>query len=268
MAQEPVLNPSEQPCFRVEGLSHSFGGLKAVSNVRLSAQRGDIVGLIGPNGAGKTTVFNLITGVYRPDEGRVMLGAADITGLPSHRIVAAGVSRTFQNIRLFRSMTVLENVITAGFSRAGYSLAAAFLRTPSFRDGERAMRKRALALLDGLGLADRGAELAASLPYGLQRKVELARALMSDPAVLLLDEPGAGMNPAELDGLIELVQWARKNFSPAIVLIEHRMRLVMKLCGRVTVLDFGKVIFEGAPGELSGSPAVVKAYFGGDDAAS
>jgi branched-chain amino acid transport system ATP-binding protein len=213
-------------------------------------------------------VFNLITGVYRPDQGRVMLAGNDLAGLSSHEIVTRGISRTFQNIRLFRSMTVLENIMTAGFSKAGYSLAAAFLRTPSFRSGERAMRERALALLEGLGLADRKAELATSLPYGLQRKVELARALMSDPAVLLLDEPGAGMNPAELDGLIELIQWTRKNYSPAIVLIEHRMRLVMNLCGRVTVLDFGQRIFEGRPRDLSGSEAVVKAYFGGDDATS
>jgi branched-chain amino acid transport system ATP-binding protein len=236
--------------------------------VHLYVEKGEILGLIGPNGAGKTTVFNLITGVYRPDKGRIVLSGSDLTGLPSHTIVTKGVSRTFQNIRLFRTMTVLENIMTAGFSREKYSLASAFFRTRSFQDKENALQKRALSLLDAMGLADRKSELATGLPYGLQRKVELARALMSDPAVLLLDEPGAGMNPAELDGLIDLILWIRKSFSPAIVLIEHRMHLVMKLCQRVTVLNFGNMIFEGKPADLSRSEAVVKAYFGGNDEAS
>jgi branched-chain amino acid transport system ATP-binding protein len=254
------------PCFSVTDLSHSFGGLKAVAGVCLAAEKGDIVGLIGPNGAGKTTVFNLITGVYRPDKGAVILRGNNLTGLASHEIVAKGISRTFQNIRLFRSMTVLENIMTAGFSKAGYSLAGALFRTPAFRSKERELRKRALAILETFGLADRRSDYATSLPYGMQRKVELARALMSDPTVLLLDEPGAGMNGAELDGLVELILWIRKSFSPAIVLIEHRMQLVMKLCERVMVLDFGRTIFEGKPAQLSGSQAVVRAYFGGNDA--
>ena len=262
---EPEIARSGSPCLKVTDLSHSFGGLKAVSKVCLAAEKGDILGLIGPNGAGKTTVFNLMTGVYRPDEGAIMLLGNDLTGLASHEIVAKGISRTFQNIRLFRSMTVLENILTVGSSKAGYSLTSALFRTPTFRSREREMRKRALAILEAFGLADRRSDYATSLPYGLQRKVELARALMSDPTVLLLDEPGAGMNPAELDGLIELILWIKKSFFPAIVLIEHRMRLVMKLCERVMVLDFGRTIFEGRPADLSGSEAVVRAYFGGND---
>jgi len=258
----PMQKNISHSLFRVIDLSHSFGGLKAVSQFNLIANNGDILGIIGPNGAGKTTVFNLITGVYRPDNGAILLGGIDLAGLPSHAIVANGISRTFQNIRLFKSMTVVENIMTAGYGSAVYSLMSALLRTPRFRDGEKTMRTRARRILEAFGLADRENELATSLPYGLQSKVELARALFSKPSILLLDEPGAGMNPAELDALVELILWIRDSFSTAIVLIEHRMRLVMNLCQRVTVLNFGETIFEGKPAELSGCEAVVKAYFG------
>jgi branched-chain amino acid transport system ATP-binding protein len=252
------------PLFRVIDLSHSFGGLKAVSHFHLIMEKGDILGLIGPNGAGKTTVFNLITGVYCPDEGALWLDGNNLRGLPSHAIMAKGISRTFQNIRLFRSMTVLENVMTAGYFCAGYSPLSALLRTPKFFNREKRIREQALSVLEKFGLADRSRALATSLSYGLQRKVELARALVSRPSLLLLDEPGAGLNPAELDALIELIFWIRDTFQTAIALIEHRMQLVMKLCERVVVLNFGETIFDGRSGDLSGTDAVVKAYFGED----
>jgi branched-chain amino acid transport system ATP-binding protein len=257
-----LKNNSEHPFFRIIDLSCSFGGLKAVSQFHVSAQPGDILGIIGPNGAGKTTVFNLVTGVYRPDQGKILLNGDDVAGLPSHAIIARGISRTFQNIRLFRSMTVMENMLTASYCHAGYGLMSALFRTSRFQEQEKAMRDQALGILDAFGLTSRQNELATSLPYGLQRKVELARALVTKPSLLLLDEPGAGMNPSELDGLIELIHWIRDSFSTTILLIEHRMRLVMNLCRRVTVLHFGEIIFEGNPEELSGSETVVNAYFG------
>ncbi len=251
-----------RPLLEIVNMSHSFGGLTAVSQFNLSVDRGAVWGIIGPNGAGKTTIFNLITGIYRPDAGEVILKGRDLVGLPSHVIIGLGISRTFQNIRLFQSMTVIDNLVTAGYARAGYSVASAFARTRRFRRGENELQEQAEGILTAFGLADRAGDLAVSLPYGLQRKVELARALLCGPSVLLLDEPGAGMNPAELDGLIELIQWIKSAFSVAIILIEHRMRLVMRLCDHVKVLHFGETIFQGAPGELKNNDAVVKAYFG------
>jgi branched-chain amino acid transport system ATP-binding protein len=256
------------PLLRIKDLSHSFGGLRAVSHVDLSVDKKAIWGIIGPNGAGKTTVFNLITGVYRPEHGMVTLNGEDITGLPSHVIVSKGISRTFQNIRLFRSMTVLDNVITGAYCRRTYPLFSALARTRSFRAAERETTERALSLLDAFGLTNRMHEPAASLPYGMQRKVELSRALVSGPCVLLLDEPGAGLNPSELDGLAQLILRVKKEYDVAVVLIEHRMRLVMKLCDFVKVLNFGETIFDGRPSDLAADASVVKAYFGEDDAAS
>ena len=254
--------------FEITGLTHAFGGLTAVADFNLSLGAGRIMGLIGPNGAGKTTVFNLITGVYKPDSGSVMLGGKNLASLPSHTIVSHGISRTFQNIRLFKSMTVLDNVITAAYCRLDYSLAGALFRSRQFKGREASIRKTALETLDAFGLSDRVDEIAARLPYGMQRKVELARALMSKPAVLLLDEPGAGMNPAELGDLAAMIAGVRDAFGVAIMLIEHRMKLVMDLCERVTVLNFGTTIFEGPAADLSKSAAVVQAYFGEDHDAS
>ena len=261
-------NSDTMKILTVSGLSHSFGGLKAVSRFDLTIEPESIWGIIGPNGAGKTTVFNLITGVYRPDEGSVRLGTEELTGLPSHAIVAKGISRTFQNIRLFKSMTVLDNIITAGYCRLGYSLFSAIARTPRFQSAEARIRSDAMDILETFGIADRSNDPAAGLPYGLQRNVELARALISKPAVRLLDEPGAGMNPAELDALAQRILWIRKTFSVAVVLIEHRMQLVMKVCDQVRVLNFGETLFTGKPGQLAGNEAVVKAYFGEDHAAA
>jgi branched-chain amino acid transport system ATP-binding protein len=257
-----------QPLLKITDLSHSFGGLKAVSRFSLSVDKSAVWGIIGPNGAGKTTVFNLITGVYKPDQGSIALNNESITGLGSHRIVSRGISRTFQNIRMFKSMSVLDNLKTAGYCRLPYPLFGALLRTKSFCRMEQDMTKRAMTILDAFGLADRANEPAASLPYGLQRKVELSRALLSGPSVLLLDEPGAGMNPSELDGLADLVLRVKKEYDVAIVLIEHRMQLVMRLCDYVKVLNFGETIFEGRPLDLAKDETVVKAYFGDTDADS
>jgi branched-chain amino acid transport system ATP-binding protein len=254
----------QNPLFRITGLTHAFGGLMAVSDFNLAMQAGQIRGLIGPNGAGKTTVFNLITGVYKQDKGSVMLSGKNLAGLPSNVIVSRGISRTFQNIRLFKSMTVLDNVITAAYCRLDYSPAGALFRSKQFKRREASIRKTALETLDAFGLGDRADEIAARLPYGLQRKVELARALVSRPAVLLLDEPGAGMNPSELGDLVDMISWVRDTFGVAIALIEHRMQLVMNLCDRVTVLNFGETIFEGLPADLAKDQAVVRAYFGED----
>ena len=259
-----INNTSNNPLFQVTGLSHSFGGLKAVSHFDLTLKPGEIWGLIGPNGAGKTTVFNLITGVYKPDEGKVALSGVNLTLLPSHAIIAQGVSRTFQNIRLFKSMTVLDNVLTAGYCRQDYSVWSALARTTDFRGQEERLRQSAIDMLKTFGLATRINELATGLPYGLQRTIELARALVNRPKVLLLDEPGAGMNPTEIDRLAATILWVRDSFGVAIVLIEHRMRLVMKLCEQVKVLNFGETIFQGKPGDLSKNDTVGKAYFGED----
>ncbi len=250
------------PLMEITGLTHSFGGLKALSSFELAVDPDAVWGIIGPNGAGKTTVFNLITGVYKPDGGRVSLHGENITGLPSHRVVEKGISRTFQNIRLFKSMTVLDNVRTGAYATVRYPLVAAFLRTKAFSSAEAGITNRARALLADLGLGDREHDSAAALPYGLQRKVELARALVSGPSVLLLDEPGAGMNPSELEGLAGLIAGVRRSYGVAVVLIEHRMQLVHALCRRVKVLNFGETIFNGEPAGLAESRAVVQAYFG------
>jgi ABC-type branched-chain amino acid transport systems, ATPase component len=262
-----VRSANHNPLFQITDLSHSFGGLKAISHFDLTLKPGEIWGLIGPNGAGKTTVFNLITGVYKPDEGSVTLNGVNLTRLPSHAIIAQGVSRTFQNIRLFKSMTVLDNVRTAAYCRLDYSLVSALVRTAGFRDEEERLRQSAIDVLGAFNLAHRIMEPAQSLPYGLQRTIELARALVSRPKVLLLDEPGAGMNPAEIDKLAETILWVRDNFGVAIVLIEHRMQLVMKLCEQVKVLNFGETIFQGKPGDLAKDETVVRAYFGDDHGA-
>jgi branched-chain amino acid transport system ATP-binding protein len=258
---------SKSPVLQANGLTHSFGGLRAVSHFDLSVGKDAVWGIIGPNGAGKTTVFNLITGVYKPDEGAVILNGENITGLPSHRIVAKGVSRTFQNIRLFKSMTILDNLRTAGYCSLGYPLFGALARTPFFSRLEGRLTERVETVCAAFGLADRMHEPAASLPYGMQRKVELGRALIPNPSLLLLDEPGAGMNPSELDSLAQLILRVKKDYDVAIILIEHRMRLVNSLCDYVKVLNFGETIFEGRPVDLAGDKDVVKAYFGDSDAA-
>lgn len=250
------------PLLQVKKMSHRFGGLEAVRNYDLTMDSGQIVGLIGPNGAGKTTIFNLIAGVYRPDEGQVVLNGSDITGLEPHVIASKGLGRTFQNLCLWRHMSVLEHVKMARYSRISYGLMGAFFGTPKRRKEEKQIEEKAYSLLDVVGIshfADQGVK---NLPYGAQRRVELARALAMEPSVLLLDEPTAGMNPEELEEMMAIIQQVHREWNLAIFLIEHRLRVVMELCERIQTLVFGEVIAEGTPSEIQSNPEVIRAYLG------
>lgn len=253
---------SDQPLLEVRGLSIYFGGLKAVSDLTMTLSKGALHGLIGPNGAGKTTVFNMITGLHPPSEGQIVFDGRRIDGQPSHRVTATGIARTFQNIRLFKDLTVLDNVKIAFHMSAGYGLGAALVHPPSFGTKEERIESEALRLLGILKLQNRSMELARNLPYGEQRRLEIARALATKPSLLLLDEPAAGMNPQETAELMELIRWIRDEFSLTILLIEHDMSLVMKLCERITVLDYGETIFEGTPDEVKNNKRVIEAYLG------
>lgn len=247
-------------------LSISFGGLRAVSDFSIDLQQGELVGLIGPNGAGKTTVFNMLTGVYQPSSGSVSLNGVSLLNKAPHVITHLGIARTFQNIRLFKDMTVLENVMVSQHSRAGYSFVNALLHLPSFHRKEKAMRSEALEMLSIFHIEGKQDELARNLPYGEQRKLEIVRALATKPALLLLDEPAAGMNPQETQDLMQLIRFVRDRFKLTILLIEHDMSLVMGICERILVLDYGQTIASGTPGEISKDPAVIRAYLGEEDA--
>ena len=247
---------------KAQDLSIEFGGLKAVDNFNIEIKEGELVGLIGPNGAGKTTVFNMLTGVYFPTHGTVELRGTDVTKVSPHRRVNIGISRTFQNIRLFKRMTVLENVKVAANVHMTYSIFDGIFKTKKYWEQEDKATEEALEILEVLGLAEYKDEQAQNLPYGKQRKLEIARALASHPAILCLDEPAAGMNPTETEELMETIKIVREKFNTAILLIEHDMKLVMGICEWITVLSFGKVIAVGTPDEIKNNKEVITAYLG------
>ncbi len=246
----------------INNLGISFGGLRAVDDFHITIGQGELYGLIGPNGAGKTTVFNLLTGVYRPDEGKIRLDGQDITGRKTIEINKAGVARTFQNIRLFHQMSVLDNVKVGLHNQYHYSTLSGILRLPVYRRTEKEMNERAERLLEVFDLSREAHYLAANLPYGKQRKLEIARALATDPKLLLLDEPAAGMNPNETAELMETIRYVLDRFHITILLIEHDMKLVSGICERLTVLNFGRVLAEGPTADVLHDPEVIKAYLG------
>ena len=250
------------PILETRKLGITFGGLVAVQDFNIQVFKGELVGLIGPNGAGKTTVFNLLTGVYKPTEGSVLLNGEVLNGRKTHQFVAAGVARTFQNIRLFKQMTVLENVLAAFTKDIHYNMIDTLLRTPKFWKMEKELREKALDLLSIFHLEGKADAIASSLPYGQQRKLEITRALATNMKLLLLDEPAAGMNPTETAELLECINAIRNRFGIAILLIEHDMSLVMNICERIQVIDYGITIAQGLPEEIAKNPKVIAAYLG------
>jgi branched-chain amino acid transport system ATP-binding protein len=250
------------PLLQIEKMTHYFGGLRAVYNYNLEIEPGQVRGLIGPNGAGKTTIFNLITGIYKPTEGEILLEGKSILGLQPHQIASKGLGRTFQNLRLWRHMTVLEHVKLARYSKISYGLIGAFLGTPKRHREEAEIEEKAYDLLELVGIRHLADQVVTNLPYGAQRRVEMARALAMEPKILFLDEPTAGMNPEELVQMMGIIRRVHNELGLAIFLIEHRMRVVMDLCEAIQTLVFGEVIAEGTPEEIRNNPKVIDAYLG------
>jgi len=250
------------PVLQIERCTKYFGGLRAVCNFDIVVDEGDLAGLIGPNGAGKTTVFNMVTGLYTMTEGDVLFDGQSIVGMEPHKIAQMGISRTFQNIRLFQNLSVLDNVRIAYHTHVGYSLADSIWRSAKYEKGERELTEQAQEFLAVFNLADRQDEFAKNLPYGEQRRLEIARALATNPRLLLLDEPAAGMNPKEVATLMELIHFIRDRFKLTILLIEHQMRVVMGICEHITVMDFGEVIARGTAEQIQNNPKVIEAYLG------
>jgi branched-chain amino acid transport system ATP-binding protein len=258
----PERDADKSPVLECVGLGISFGGLKAVENLNLALGRTEISGLIGPNGAGKTTVFNLLTKVYQPTRGTILLNGVDTRGMNPIQISRAGVARTFQNIRLFQNLSVEDNLKAAMDAQMRYSLWSGLLRLPGWRREERAAHDRAMELLSLFGMETLADARAGSLPYGAQRRLEILRALASNPSMLLLDEPAAGMNPSETEALMEHILKIRDTFQIAVLLIEHDMNLVMHVCEGICVLNFGQCIAKGTPAQIQANPAVIEAYLG------
>jgi branched-chain amino acid transport system ATP-binding protein len=246
----------------IKSLTHRFGGLQALTDINLSLEKGEIQGLIGPNGAGKTTVFNLVSGFYVPSEGEILVEGKRINGLKPHEIAAMKIGRTFQNIRLWNEMTVLDNIRISRHYHLGYNAADVFFHTKRYREREAKITARAEELLETFKLSDMAYEYPKNLPYGIQRRVEIVRALSLEPELLMLDEPAAGLSTSDVGELIDYIKWIHEKFNLTIWMIEHQMEVIMTLCQKIQVIDFGREIARGNPDEIRGNPEVIKAYLG------